>query len=444
MVDFQIPMPIKKVIKNIITSPTVRVISGLAGGNLFAMGIGLIGSLIQARFVSPEDLGFFRQFSVASGYIFFLNLGIFESVQRLFPFYIGKNQKSRAIAVAEIGQSWNILVSILVSLVLILLAILSAISGDWRSTLGWLVQIVTIFTIIYGGYLRATYRSGHDFSTIAKSSVLSSLLNLVLLPLVVIQPYIGLVLRGSLGSLASLLYLNFHRPLHLNWRFNWTEWFGLIRQGFPTFIAGYISATGWSVTESAIILSYLGTKSLGLWTMTAMIVEMANKIPQAIVAVFVPRIMELYGKTESVASCMKLCRKPVVLGVLGTIVFAATGSSIIYFAVPVFIPKYVDAIPVISIALFIMPLMVLELPNSILIVQGMVVQQNMASILGLVCFVVFALVANNHEYQLIGIAIASLIGRILRLMLIYIFIFWNSNNQHCKYKEFSKSDRINK
>jgi O-antigen/teichoic acid export membrane protein len=419
----QISAPLKHHIKQLLTSPTLRVITGLAGGNLLAISIGLIGSLIQVRFVSPEDLGYFDQFSIASGYIFFLTLGIFEAVQRLYPFYIGKGQKDKAIATAEIGQAWNLSVSALVSAGFVLLAIYSMLVGNWRAALGWLAQVVFMTSTIYGGYLNATYRSGHDFSNIAKSSVISSLTSLAFLPFVVVWPYIGLVMRSSFGSLASLIYLHFHRPLKLSWRFNWTEWLIIIKQGLPIFIAGYASTTLWSVTECAIILGYLGTKSLGFWAITIMVIEMANKVPQAIVAVYIPRVTELFGRTESVAECIRLSRKPVLWGVPGTLLLAVLGSAVLPFIVPILMPKYLNAIPVISVALFILPLMVLELPNTILVAMGKVVQQNISSFAGLGSFVILAFVAYRLGWGLIGIAVASLLGRVVRLFLIYMFVF---------------------
>ena len=62
----------------------------MVGGNLLATAIGLVGTLVQARFVVPEDLGYFRQFGIFTAYAFFLHLGLLDALQRLYPLYMGQ------------------------------------------------------------------------------------------------------------------------------------------------------------------------------------------------------------------------------------------------------------------------------------------------------------------------------------------------------------------
>ena len=84
-------------IKHILLNSNVKTIGGLAGSNLLIMAIGLIGTLIQSRYFTPEDLGYFRSFCIATGYAFALNLGLFSALSRLYPYYIGKGEIDKAI-----------------------------------------------------------------------------------------------------------------------------------------------------------------------------------------------------------------------------------------------------------------------------------------------------------------------------------------------------------
>ena len=263
--------------KNLWKSSTVRTVFSLASGNLVATVLALVGSLVQAHFVTPDDLGYFRSFSILTGYFFLLHLGTFEAHQRLYPYYIGKGDQQRAINIAEVCQSWNLSVSMIVSSAFIVLAIASLSSGNWRATLGWLVQIVSITSILYGGFLNSTYRSGHDFVSVAKSLVIANIVNLFALPIFLISPYIALITKGGLGSIVNLTILHAHRPLHLKWRFSWGEWFGLVKEGMPIFIASYGAITLWSVVENTIVLHYLGTNALGFWAFSFSILDAANK-----------------------------------------------------------------------------------------------------------------------------------------------------------------------
>lgn len=416
-------------VSRVISSPTMRMISGLAGGNLLGMAIGVVGTLVQARFVSPAELGYFRQFSIAAGYAFFLHLGVFSSLQRLFPYYIGKGEHERAVAVAEVAQAWNVTVSGVVSFVFLLLGVWTLAQGNWKASLGWAVQAVAMASFIYGGYLGATYRSGHEFIRLAKSSVLGSLVGTVILPFFAVWPYAALAMRAGFSSLSGLVYLHVYRPLKLAWRFSWREWFNLSREGIPMFIAGYGASTGWSVVETTLVLKRLGTAALGAWTMAFMVLEAANKVPQAIVAVYTPRIIEEFGRTGSVPACLRICRRPMLVGTPAMLFLALAGSVCLWLIVPVLMPRYIVAIPAMCLMLLYLPLMVLEMPFVLLVSMGNVLAQNIVTYVGLGVFAVMALIATFSGLGLNGVIGASLLGRLARLAMIYSYL-GRARHQH--------------
>lgn len=407
-----------------VASPTLRTITGLASGNLLAMVVGIVGSLVQARFVTPEELGYFRSFAIVTGYIFFLQLGLFGVLARFYPYYIGKGQRERGLAVAEICQAWIVTITVLVNVVYLCLALLALITGDWRAFLAWLVQIIAIAGFFYGGYLAATYRSGHDFDTVARSSVLSSVVNLFTLPVFVLAPYLALTLRSSVGSLVNLAFLHHRRPLRLRWRFNWREWRDLVKVSLPMFAADYGVNTGWAIVETTIILRFLGTDALGLWSMSFMLLEAANKVAQAITAVYNPRLIEAFGRTEDVRGSLALCRKPLLLGVPAMLLMAGVGALLLPFVVPILMPHYVEAIPTMALMLLMLPLIVLDLPYTLLVAMGKIAQQNIATYVGLAGFLLLAWIALSAGLGLPGVVGASLIGRGIRLTVVYGVLFF--------------------
>lgn len=410
-------------IKKAYASSTIRMISGVAGGNLLATLLAIVGSLVQARFVSPSDLGYFRGFSIATNYAFFLHLGLWDALHRLYPYYIGKGQREHAIATAEICQAWNIAVSVIVSGIFLFLAIISLFMGNWRAMLGWLVQAIGFAGIIYGGHLSATYRSGHDFNTYAKSSVIASVISLFSLPLFIFWPYVALVLRSSIGNFVSLIYLHIHRPLKLGWRFTWKEWFDLVKQGLPILSASYGAGTGLSAVQATIVLSFLGTSSLGFLSISLMLFESAKQLSQAITAVYIPRVTEVFGRTESVHECMKLMRKPMWWGTIVSLSMTIGLWLMLPIIVPVLMPKYVEAIPAMCLTMLLLPIMIFELPYSLLVAMGKKLEQNIAAYAGLLGFVLLSVFAIKLGFGLNGVIIATLGGRIIRLLLTYRFIY---------------------
>lgn len=412
-------------IKRLWDSPTLRTVSFLAGGNLLGIALGVVGSLVQARFVTPSDLGYFRGFSIATGYAFFSHLGLLDALQRFYPFYVGRGEQERAVAVVEVCHVWMVVVSGVVSGSFVVLAMFSLTSGNWRATLGWLAQATAMAGLIYGGYLSATYRSGHDFATVARASVVSSAMSTITLPFFAVWPYVTLAVRSSLGSLVSLVYLHVHRPLRLRWRFSSREWLHLLKQGFPIFIAGYGASTLWSVIETTLILSFLDAQSLGLWSMAFMVLEFANKVPQAITSVYVPRVAECFGRTGSVAECLRLCKTPLLWGVPSMILMTAVANLLLPLIVPFLMPNYVGAVSTMCLMMIVLVFIILELPYYLLVAMGKVVQQNLTVYVGVGSFVFLAFASVRLGLGLIGIVGASLLGRMVKIFAIYAFLVYD-------------------
>ena len=416
---------IKLIYKKIITSSTSRVISGVVGGNLLTAFLAIIGSLIQARYVSPTDLGYFRSFAILSGYFFFLHLGLFDALQRHYPYYIGKGDKPKAISTAEICQTWNIGISAFVSIIFIVLAVIALVDNNWRAMLGWLSQAVVIIAAIYGGYLHTTYRSGHDFATSVKGSVFSSITSFLLTPFFLFWPYLTLALRTSVSSLISLVYLHLHRPLKIRLRFSWTEWCSLIKIGVPMFSASYGAGTLWTTIESTLVLHFLGTTNLGLWSISIMFLEIVNKIPYAFTSVYLPRVIENLGRTENTRESLLILTKPMIVGLLITLALIPICFVLLPIIINFFAPNYTGAIYPMQVMLFILPLIILEMPYSLLLAMGKVMQQNVSIYSGLIGFVILTLIILSLGYGLIGVIFASIFGRIIRILLTYGFIFRN-------------------
>jgi O-antigen/teichoic acid export membrane protein len=411
-------------------TPNLKIITGLAGSNLLGMGIGIIGGLVQSYYVSPEDLGYFKSFTIATGYAFVLNLGLFGAVQRLYPYYIGKGEKNKAIAVAEIAQSWNILVTSVLSVVFVTLAVLKLQNGNWKGSLGWFAQAVAMAGFIYGGYLNATFRSGQEFKTISKATIISSSASLLVLPFFTIIPYITLAIRSMFGPLLNLVYLHLKRPLKVKWRFNYREFLELMKIGFPIFISGYGATTFWSVVETSIILKFYGPLSLGLWTISFMVSEAAIKIPQAITQVYSPKIMETFGKNNKIGPVLALIKKPLTFGVPIMLFVSFLACLSLKLLVPVIMPKYIAALPIMYLFMLLIPLTLLEMPFQIIIAKGRGMDQNISVFAGLVIFIILAFIFNSLGLGLAGVVAASLLGRLLSRLITYYYVF--------RYKKLEK------
>lgn len=407
-------------------SLALRDISRIAGANLFASIVGITGTLIQARYVSPEQLGYFRSFGIATGYVFFLHLGIFGAFQRYYPYYIGKGNLLKAKNVARISFSWNLLISAIVGGLFFLLSLLSLFTGNWKAFLGWIVQSILIVNYFYGGHLSVLYNSTHNFRKLSFNTILSNIAIILTLPFFLIWPYIAMAMRGGLGNIVGLIYLHLSslRLYKYKFKLKFSEWFALVKEGFPIFTASYGAGIGWTTLETSLVFLYIGTHSLGLWSISFMLFSIAKLAPQAVTAIYIPRILENYGKTHDVNQGLRLCYKPMLITTPIVLIMVLSLNYLMPIVIPIIVPKYSEAIPLINLMMFLLPIGILELPYALLIAMGKLLQQNIITFASLGVFLILGFITIQMGFGLYGIIISSIIGKIIRLITIYLFLIF--------------------
>jgi hypothetical protein len=399
-------------------SSSVKAVTALTGSSMAIMAVGVVGSFIQSWFVSPDDLGYFRQFSIISGYLFFLHLGVFHALERSYPYYIGRNEKERAVALAAVGQTWILAVTVPIALAFGVLAYVSFFAGNWKSGLGWLSQVVLNTSALYGGYLGTIYRSGHDFQKYAKAQMWSVPAVVLTLPVFWIQPYLALVLKNTVGSLTTLWQLHRYRPIKVGIRVNLKEFRELICQGLPRFSASYMTTTGVDTLTATIVLCRLDRVSLGYWSFACMAITLAYQLPQAMTAVYIPRVAELYGKTGSVQECVKLWSKPLAYGGAILVVIVACGMLATYYLLPVILPKYAAARGIICLLLLGLPFKMLDALASVLSMIDWMLILNVRAVISVIFQIGCAVLGLMHGWGLYGVALGVLFAGVIRALII--------------------------
>lgn len=410
-------------------SPTVWVVAGLAGSNLIATLVHAVGALVQANFVRPDDLGYFRGFTIATGYLYFLQLGTLEALQRRYPILVGRDQRAAALAAAEVTRAWSLTLCWIVGAGYAAAAAYCLAAGNLYAMGAWLVQIAMYLWMVYGNYLGVTYRTNHQFRDVAKSSLMASVTSLLTLPLFPFWPYWAMCARAGLVSLAQTAYQHLRRPLRIRWRFSWSEWRSLVGEGIPIFSAYYVQAVGWLTVEGTLILRFVGPEALGLWSMSLMVMEAARQIPLGGTTVYIPRIEEHFGRTGSARACWALARRPMLFNLAGALALAAVAYALLPWVIGLLMPKYVAAVPCMQLMLLYLPLAALELPFYILRAMGKIVAQNVAAIVGMGAFLAAAAGDLWCGWGLAGVVGASMFGKAVWLICVYGFVYRCRNFQ---------------
>ncbi|MGA2246780.1 MAG: hypothetical protein ABSH48_17450, partial [Verrucomicrobiota bacterium] len=150
-------------LSDLLQSKIVRTTAVFASGNFVAMLLGLAGSLVQARYIGPEDMGVFRTFGIIAGYLVFLHLGVFDGLQREIPLQLGRGNKAKVEQAASACLTWILFISTACGALFLGLACRAAYHREWMPFWGWLAYTPMIVGTFYAGYLGTTFRSGQQF-----------------------------------------------------------------------------------------------------------------------------------------------------------------------------------------------------------------------------------------------------------------------------------------
>ena len=142
------------------------------------------------------------------GYTRFLQVGIFNGLNRELPYYVGKGDRERVNELAAAAQAWAIALGGLIGLALLGVAAWYEVHGQLERASGWAANAAAAVVFFYGTmYLQATYRTAHDFARLSVANVIQNSLALVLVVLVALLGFQGLCLRATLAAVVALAVL---------------------------------------------------------------------------------------------------------------------------------------------------------------------------------------------------------------------------------------------
>lgn len=395
-------------------------VAAVFGGNISSSILGAVGGLLVARFVGPEVTGHFRVYTIPLTYLTFLHLGTFDGLWRQIPYFTAKNRPDRVEALASAAGAWNALLSALVSTGFLACAGVALARHDLFGTAGWLSQAVCCWTVFFGGYLSATYRTIHQFVSLARIQFTQALMNFALVFTVPVFGFFGLALRAAAPAAAGVTLFHRNRPLKIRLRLDWKALKEVIGVGLPFSLWGSLYTSVWAATESSLMLALGGMRGLGLFAVASVMREGMNVLPMSVYHVLTPRVVEAYAREESVrrANARSLYVTAGMVGIMAAL--AGLGTYLLGILVPVAIPKYVDGIPLMRVSLWFSVLQAASLPFNTLFATGRSWLYGRGVIVGLVVFPLSAFLLRPVVGGILAVTLGSLLGRIARTLVAYV------------------------
>ena len=394
----------------------------LAAASIISSIIGVVAGLFQARFVPPVDLGLFKTFGIATTYLSLLHLGLFDALQRELPFLLAYGDKAEAQRRAGVGLAWIRIAGAIAGACFLGLALWGASSGNWAAFAGWLTQIPIIIFVLYGGFLATLYRTGQDFKRLSYANISGSIAGLLLLPIILLMPYLGLCIKTAGATSVNTVFLHRFRPLKLAPQFNRQTLRDMLRIGTPLFIGGYIGSSLWLATEAALALGLYGRRALGLLAVAIMLREAVAVLATSLNQVYMPQLAAEYGRTNSCRACLRIAFRPCATSFLINSILAVIGIVLLKRAVSFLTPMYMEAVPAMVFALLIAPVKALELPLYIFKAAGNAKGYIIMIMSGFVAFLFMVLVFKHFGAGFQSIALSFLVGKIVSVLVGFLFL----------------------
>ncbi|MCE5253302.1 MAG: lipopolysaccharide biosynthesis protein [Actinomycetia bacterium] len=315
-----------------------------AGGNLIATGLRLVGSLVLYRVVSPATLGAFQGLTLPQSYISPLHLGVPDGLTRELPLALGRGDRLRAEMLAAAAGWWVGAVSAVACAAGLCLAVVFACRGDTQAAVAWVVNSVAFVSILYGGgYLQATFRTSSEFRALATKAVLEALILLAGVLLVWALDFFGLAGRALLAAAFSLAYLWMNRPFRVRPRWSRSLLLQMWRVGFPILVNNAV-LVWWAALDRTLVLTWLGTRELGLYSVALLTSSTIAQFPQAFAQVAYPSLAFDYAGAGEPGDVIRGAWRSCLVPFLVSTAIAAVAWPALPYVLQIIAPQYMEAL----------------------------------------------------------------------------------------------------
>lgn len=307
--------------------------------------IGLIASLVAAKFLLPAELGGIQSVMLLAGYLAYLDLGVTSGLFRNIPLYVGRGESARVQPLVD--ASW--MVTKLVAFVGLgvaagVMAWSFAVRRDplmgWAS-LGLAAYLVaapfdTFFTILFRGM--------QQFHLLGRRLHWKNMVQAVTTVFPALWGPGGLIAKNILLPIAGACLLRPGLPFNLGRAGRWADALHLSKVGLP--ILGVNLLTSFlMVADRSVVAVFLGTEAVGHYALATLILAGLPVLPAALGAILYPRAAHDFGRAGS----SRALRKFFWVSFLFNLGVMIPASLLCYWLLgPLtrrFLPEYTSGIP---------------------------------------------------------------------------------------------------
>lgn len=312
----------------------------------------MLTSVVAAAYIIPSDMGIIQSVLLVVTYLNFLQLGVFNGLNRNIALYKSRNNLDAMHDMVDTSYQVSKIISSIGAFIGIFCIIYYANHSNDGSqyVLASILLFITLVLTPLRTHLETTYRSGQEFGSLGKIIVLENIVFSFLSLLPIFIGFLGKIIADAGKLLIGYLFRIRNAPILPINKGTWKSYKELVSVGFPLLISGYLW-TVFSVADQTYIVTRLGSEQLGLYTLSRFCLTALIVIPSAIGSMLYPKAAAIYGKNLDPNDLKAYWYKSILLFIIILIPIIAIGILLLPSITHYFLPKYIDGLAAAKITL---------------------------------------------------------------------------------------------
>lgn len=320
---------------------------------LLKTSVQMLSGLIILRWIEPEELGLWQSFTVFTGYVAIMNVGITTGINRELPFWIGKGEELRGIELLKTAGAYVRLLGVFLVIFLSTVGLVLYQNQiiDHQDLLFLTLAILLTALDLQVNLVGATYRSSDSFNKLANMHFLLSILFVILTPLIYFYGVLGYITYLIVISFLTYVFYTSYMPYKVKYAFDKQDFLYLLKVGFPIYFWNYINIQIQSFPRLFLVL--VGTPYLvGLFSPAASIKQVMLNLPKYTNRYLFPQMSHKLGETDDNSQVIRYAFKSAKYLFFVTLIGGIALFISLIYLFPLIFPKYVDGIIAAQITIF--------------------------------------------------------------------------------------------
>lgn len=301
-------------------------------------------NVLIMRYVGPEIIGNYQAVILWGSYFSFLQLGVFNGLNRNLAYYKGANRPEELQKATSTGFIFSLGVSFITLCIVLFIATTSINDGSNTVKLALIFLAVSAITQPLVTFFDMLYRTGQDFKRLGRFILIENSIFFLSSGLMVVWGYAGFVVQNILKLVIgfSLRFTGKIKSIKIS--FNLAVLLNQINTGFPILLNSYLYSTFFIFDQYYIVRNF-DRIELGYFNIARLVLFIIPIIPNSLTTVFYPKASIAYGQSGDNPAVLKpFFIKTLVINTLVILPLILFVYVLIGPFVQTFLPEYIGGI----------------------------------------------------------------------------------------------------